>query len=93
MYLPSELSQESKDSIKIAFRAYSNLVQELCDEYGAVPHWAKLEILGSDTAYSERVRRQLLSRYDIELFEGVRALCDPHEILMNDITSAILKSH
>ena len=93
MYLPSELSLERKESIKGAFVAYSNLVQQLCEEYGAVPHWAKLEVVGDDCTYNERIGQQLRSRYDLELFEGVRALCDPHEILMNNITTAILKGH
>lgn len=91
MYLPSELSDAKKEQVKNNFRVYSKLVQQLCDEYGAVPHWAKLELLTDDKEYNDRVRHQLHKRYDLELYGSVRSLCDPHGILMNNVTSAILE--
>jgi L-galactono-1,4-lactone dehydrogenase len=89
MYLPSQLSTVQKEDITHAFRRYIQVLQPIYDEYGAVPHWAKIETPGTPQLLIKQ-REQLQARYDIAEFERVRMALDPHGILQNDLTALLL---
>ena len=44
MYLPPALSPAQRNEVVSAFELYTNALAPLCEEYGAVPHWAKIEL-------------------------------------------------
>lgn len=49
-------------------------------KYGAVPHWAKLEV---DRQGASDVQKMLSLRFPVADFNAVRARLDPKDILSN----------
>jgi hypothetical protein len=45
MYLPPRQTPQQREEITASFDQYVNLLTPLFEEYGAVPHWAKVEVL------------------------------------------------
>jgi hypothetical protein len=51
--LPSEDRSSQRQAISQAFRAYTDLLAPLCERYGAVGHWAKIEVAGPQEGEGE----------------------------------------
>jgi L-galactono-1,4-lactone dehydrogenase len=91
MYLPSELNDVDKEAIKQKFTQYKQLLQPLCDEYKAVPHWAKIEMISDNDKYNKHMLTLLQQKYDMDTFKSIREAVDPNCILLNRITEKILE--
>ena len=71
-----------------SFDRYAQLVErELLPKYGAVPHWAKLEV---DRMGPEVARQRLAERFPVERFNAARTELDPKNILSNKMLDAAL---
>merc|ERR1711871_28399 len=84
MYLPCE-DPRVRGSITDAFFAYRHACEDaLWDAFGAVEHWAKVEV-GRDAERSNRLRRRLATRFPLSDFNAARAQLDPKNILANTV--------
>lgn len=86
MYLPSA---ETRSAVTKAFAEYKGMCDaKLWNDFGAVEHWAKIEMPATD---DERARLQgrTARKYPVDAFRAVCDLFDPHGILRNDLTDAI----
>lgn len=92
MYLPAELTDGDKSAIRGKFEEYCGLLQPLFDEYGAVPHWAKVEVDAGSREHQRRVVRSLQNNYNLSQFNLVRSILDPHGVLMNNKMQKLLCS-
>eukprot|EP00605_Chrysophyceae_sp_TOSAG23-4_P002547 GSChrysophyteH1.ASY1.ANO1.2812.1 assembled CDS len=106
MYMPPKQSEEDRQRITRTFQEYTSLLTPIFEEYGAVPHWAKIEVpptftLGSEDFSSlkpsvhpnprvEALKRRLKNRYDIEYFNCLRRSLDPKNILSNTLIDTLL---
>lgn len=93
MYLPdadgTEACNESRKNITAAFRSYKRACEKFWPEIHAVEHWAKIEMPSSD---EERLALQLrmADKYPLDVFNAVRGLMDPNQILGSPLMSVIL---
>ncbi|KDD75406.1 hypothetical protein H632_c698p0, partial [Helicosporidium sp. ATCC 50920] len=79
-----------RGEVQQAFERYALLVdRELSERYGALSHWAKLE-LPDDPRDRERVRRLIASRLPVGAFQRYRADLDPKNILGSPEIDALL---
>ena len=53
---------------------------ELC-RYGAVPHWAKVEVPSGDSTRLARLQQRVGARYPLPAFNTARAALDPRGVL------------
>ena len=90
MYLPADVSEGQKKEIKDRFVEYTALLQPLCEEFQAVPHWAKIELGSPDTITVEKTLEVIDKRYDMRSFAYIREAVDPHGILMNSRMELLL---
>ncbi|GAX80918.1 hypothetical protein CEUSTIGMA_g8353.t1 [Chlamydomonas eustigma] len=91
-YLPQ--SPEEREKITDMFRSkYSPLVQgRLMSKYGAVWHWAKLEVdeRGGAASSSAAVQKRLAARFPVKEFNSYRSLLDPKNVLANEWLDKVL---
>lgn len=91
MYLPdATLGNDAREKITNAFKHYKGLCEEhLWSDARAVEHWAKIEM--PDTAEGKaRLQLRTFQKYPTEAFKAVCSIFDPHGILRNELTDAIL---
>merc|ERR1712146_90795 len=88
MYLPPTQGQDGREAITEAFHNYCKILEPLFEEYGAVPHWAKIEV-PKDQMQKENYIKRLEKRYDIEKFFQMKEKYDPHNILSNDLMNTL----
>eukprot|EP00798_Chlamydomonas_sp_ICE-L_P020691 gene20691-27490_t len=87
MYLPEEA--EARAKITESFRSYAGMVQDrVMPKYGAVWHWAKLEVPTSPCELKS-VRAKLAARYPVKEYNAYRTLLDPRNILANEWLDAL----
>jgi L-galactono-1,4-lactone dehydrogenase len=100
MYLPED-DLEKRKEVTAAFKQYGSLVEKhLLAKYGAVEHWAKIEVPylkkgdGSnavvDVATVKAMKARLAKRYPLEEFNAARKRLDPKNILGNDLVDTLL---
>jgi L-galactono-1,4-lactone dehydrogenase len=97
MYLPPNQSDAQRQEITEGFRQYVKLMRQLCEEFGAQYHWAKIEAPAQDSdaaraAYPEEVRAlqtQLAKKYPVKEFNQYRRALDPHGILSNELIDTL----
>jgi L-galactono-1,4-lactone dehydrogenase len=91
MYL-SSTDGAARSAVTEAFRKYAGLVEtKLMHKYGAVEHWAKIELPSEDDAEGlKRMKARLAGKYPIEEFELARRRLDPRNILGNDLVDTLL---
>lgn len=88
MYLPEEEAQ--RQAVTQSFRQYGALVErELMPKYGAVEHWAKIEV-PSDPAELAAMQARLAARYPLAAFAEARRRLDPNNILGGPLVDALL---
>lgn len=93
MYLPdadgTESCAESRENITAAFRSYKRACEKFWPAIHGVEHWAKIEMPSSD---EERLALQvrMAKKYPLDVFNAVRALMDPNQILGSPLMSVIL---
>jgi len=88
MYLPSQ-EPAVRAQITAAFNAYKELcIERLWGKYGAVEHWAKVELPDSSEKL-EDLRRRLRERFPVDAFNAARRKLDPKNILSNDLIDGI----
>ncbi|KAL4857423.1 L-galactono-1 [Chlorella vulgaris] len=89
MYL-AELEPEQRQAVTKSFQQYAELVErQLMPKYGAVAHWAKIEV-PSDPAQLAAMQQRLASRYPVAAFNAARRRLDPHNILGSPMMDALL---
>mmetsp|Transcript_10578 Transcript_10578/g.34950 ORF Transcript_10578/g.34950 Transcript_10578/m.34950 type:complete len:561 (-) Transcript_10578:164-1846(-) len=89
MYLPTDDPGQRRD-ITDAFQRYKRKCEDiLWPTYGAVEHWAKIE-LPTDQDHADRVRKRLADRFPTADFAVARKYFDPHGILSNDLIDTVL---
>lgn len=67
------------------FKQYAGLVlHELAPRYGAVEHWAKVEV-PEDAAAQSALRVRLQKRYPVHAYNRARQKLDPRGVLSNDL--------
>merc|ERR1712146_146994 len=88
MYLPPTQGKDGREAITEAFHNYCKILEPLFEEYGAVPHWAKIEV-PKDQMQKENYIKRLEKRYDIEKFFQMKEKYDPHNILSNDLMNTL----
>lgn len=74
------------------FRDYARKCESLLlKKYGAVEHWAKMEVPDRNPAELRALRERVNMRYPVAKFNAARKQLDPKNILSNHITDAIFK--
>ena len=90
MYLPDGGSEQQRQKITNAFRAYKNLCErKLWQEYRAVEHWAKIE-MPKDEVEKALLQLRTYRKYPVQAFRAICSIFDPHEILRNELMDTIL---
>ena len=99
MYLPPGQGDRERDKITCNFEEYANIMHKLGKKYGAVPHWAKIELpdlvngyicVSHNAAKLKELKLRLKNRYDISKFKAARASLDPDNVLSNTLLDIIL---
>jgi L-galactono-1,4-lactone dehydrogenase len=89
MYLPPDAP--TRDAVTASFKRYAAVVErELMPRFGAVEHWAKLEVPEGDPEAVERLRARLAARYPLAEFAAARARLDPRNVLGNALVDVAL---
>ena len=88
MYLPPGQGEGGREEIGRAFRRYVGEMEHLCVEFGAFPHWAKIEVPGEEGA-RERLKARLAARYPVAAFNIVRKGFDPKGVLGNEMVERL----
>ena len=92
MYLPPGQNSENRAKIAENFQKYANILYDVGGKYGAVPHWAKIEIPEEDenrTTWNE-VKKLLHYKYNIAKFCEGMTLFDPKGVLLNDLMEELV---
>ena len=63
--------------------------QALTGKYGAVEHWAKIEV-PSDPRELAGLRARLAARYPLAAFSALRERVDPNNVLGNELVDTLL---
>ena len=95
MYLPEQPGKEPlREDVTAVFNGrYKRLVeQRLLERYGAVEHWAKIELEGVAKDVQAR-RKRLHSRYPISAFQAARRELDPDNLLGGRIVDALFEEN
>uniref|UniRef100_A0A7S4LLR5 FAD-binding PCMH-type domain-containing protein n=1 Tax=Eutreptiella gymnastica TaxID=73025 RepID=A0A7S4LLR5_9EUGL len=90
MYLPPGQDDEGLQKITDQFEAYTKALGPVYKQYGAVPHWAKIEAKKDPVELQEQ-RDQLKARYPVAQFNTIRQQLDPHNIFGNDLIDSVLR--
>ena len=99
MYLPPGQGDREREKITRCFEEYVDIMYDVGQKYGAVPHWAKIEIPNLDTGKTDDIKKvakikelkcRLQKRYDLAKFNRARNILDPDHILSNDLIEQIL---
>lgn len=92
MYLP-ENDDSERANITRVFKEYGKVMQGIVGaKYGAVEHWAKIEVPQNDARELKRMRQRLKKKYPLDEFEKTRNLVDPKNIFGNELIDTLLKS-
>ena len=100
MYLPPGQGDRERDKITCNFEEYANIMHKVGEKYGAVPHWAKIELPGlvngdicesHNAAKLKELKLRLQNRYDMNKFKAARASLDPGNVLSNTLLDIILE--
>mmetsp|Transcript_9413 Transcript_9413/g.11565 ORF Transcript_9413/g.11565 Transcript_9413/m.11565 type:complete len:160 (-) Transcript_9413:56-535(-) len=96
MYLPTN-DQKQRKAITDAFYRYKfHCESSLWPKFGAVEHWAKIELPPSDLSLEQqrertnRIKARLAARFPVHDFAVARKYFDPHGILGNRLLDTIL---
>nr|BAO94255.2 L-galactono-1,4-lactone dehydrogenase [Euglena gracilis] len=89
MYNTPGQDEQGLEKVAKAFKSYCAALEGVHQEYGAVPHWAKVEPC-DDPAAAQRLRDRLEARYPIAKFKYMRAQLDPKNILSNDLIERVI---
>ena len=82
----------------VLFEDYADIMRTVGKKYGAVPHWAKIELPGlvrgnmSNGHYIDKLkqlRESLEKRYDTKRFVSARKQLDPDHILSNHLLDTL----
>ena len=74
------------------FRDYAQKCEKLLlKKYGAIEHWAKMEVPDRNFAELRALRERVNARYPVARFNAARRELDPKNIMSNHITDAIFK--
>lgn len=91
MYLPDSKHPKERSSVTQSFSNYQKLVErEMLKKYGAVEHWAKIEMPKSEEDLSEAQYR-LRTKYPITKFQEFRKTLDPKNVLGNSLIDALFQ--
>ena len=99
MYLPPGQGDGEREKITCNFEEYANIMHNLGEKYGAVPHWAKIELpdlvngdmrISHNAAKLKELKLWLQNRYDMNKFKAARASLDPDNVLSNTLLDIIL---
>lgn len=88
MYLPPGQDEDGREEIEKTFRRYVAEMEPLCEEFGALPHWAKIEVPKEEGA-RERLKARLAGRYPVAAFNIVRKGFDPKGVLGNEMVEKL----
>jgi L-galactono-1,4-lactone dehydrogenase len=100
MYLPPGQDDTEREKITRRFEEYADIMHAVGKKYGAVPHWAKIELPdlvkgnNNDVQYSSKLndlKGRVQKRYDIEKFNSARNELDPDRILSNHLIDTLFE--
>jgi len=98
MYLPPGQDDNEREKITRRFEDYADIMRTVGKKYGAVPHWAKIELPGlvrgkiSNEQYVNKLnqlKESLQERYDTKRFSSARKVLDPDHILSNHLLDTL----
>ena len=98
MYLPPGQDETAREDITRRFEDYADIMRSVGKKYGAVPHWAKIELPGLVEGNSvnidyddklKQLKESLQDRYDVKRFISTRAELDPDHILSNNLLDTL----
>ena len=98
MYLPPGQDETAREDITRKFEDYADIMRAVGKNYGAVPHWAKIELPGlvrgnlSNSEYVDKLKQlkeSLQGRYDVKRFNSARTELDPDHVLSNTLLETI----
>ena len=98
MYLPPGQDDNEREKITRRFEDYADIMRTVGKKYGAVPHWAKIELPGlirgkiSNEHYVNKLnqlKESLQERYDTKRFSSARKVLDPDHILSNHLLDTL----
>eukprot|EP00192_Tetraselmis_astigmatica_P008362 CAMPEP_0117666988 /NCGR_PEP_ID=MMETSP0804-20121206/10695_1 /TAXON_ID=1074897 /ORGANISM="Tetraselmis astigmatica, Strain CCMP880" /LENGTH=606 /DNA_ID=CAMNT_0005474621 /DNA_START=100 /DNA_END=1920 /DNA_ORIENTATION=- len=88
MYLPDDDAQQRAE-ITSRFHDYTKMAYTyLVPQYGAVEHWAKIEV-PNDVDGREQFQARLKARYPVGDFNAARCVLDPKNIMSNHIVEKL----
>ena len=99
MYLPPGQDETAREDITRRFEDYADIMRAVGKNYGAVPHWAKIELpdlvngdmrISHNAAKLKELKGRLQNRYDMNKFKAARASLDPDNVLSNTLLDIIL---
>eukprot|EP01083_Nonionella_stella_P088347 246155_1 len=87
-YIPTQ-SKQKRQWIANEFKEYSRILNQVCDEYGAIGHWAKVETQNLNTKERKELQNRLRKRFGqkLDTFLELRKEYDSKGILLNDVVS------
>ncbi|KAK9866276.1 hypothetical protein WJX84_000737 [Apatococcus fuscideae] len=89
MYMPRD---GQVAAVTNKFRDYAQKCEKLLlKKYGAIEHWAKMEVPDRNFAELRALRERVNARYPVARFNAARRELDPKNIMSNHITDAIFK--
>lgn len=89
MYLPED-DVKGRETVTAKFNEYVAMAEEgVAAKFGAVPHWAKVEI-PTDHGALRDLKARLAARYPLARFAAVRKQLDPKNILGNRLVDTLL---
>ena len=98
MYLPPGQDEKEREKITRRFEEYADIMHVVGKKYGAVPHWAKIELPdlvkgnmndAQNILKLKDLKQRVQKRYDIEKFTRARDMLDPDHILSNDLLDVL----
>ena len=93
MYLPPNQDESGRERIRTQFNRYADILYKLSKKYGAVPHWAKIEVPTLDSDDRSKIidlKSLIENRYNVGKFQNAMRLFDPKGILSNRLIKRLV---
>ncbi|CAK9043238.1 unnamed protein product [Durusdinium trenchii] len=87
MYITSE---DQAPAIKEKFREFAMRHADLTFKYDGFFHWGKVDLAFHKGDRRKTLQENIAKKFDVKEFAGLKKELDPHNVLGNDITDAVL---
>ena len=98
MYLPPNQNALGRANITRHFYQYAKILYDISKDYGAVPHWAKLEMPETTVGHgyqdtNKDIKKSIFKKYNTGKFQNALRLLDPKGILTNTLIQKLFRSN